>query len=65
MRVSVDRDRCMGSGACVFEAPEVFAQDESGIVVLLTERPDEGLYASVQAAANACPVVCINVEDGA
>lgn len=65
MRVKVDRDRCMGSGACVFEAPEVFAQDDDGIVVLLTERPDEGLFPAVRAAAAACPVICIDVEEDA
>jgi ferredoxin len=62
MNVTVDRNRCMGSGACVFECPEVFAQDDSGVVILLTQRPDEGLRDAVQAAADACPVECISVE---
>jgi ferredoxin len=63
MTVKVDSDRGMGSGACVFECPEVFAQDDNGIVVLLTERPDESLREAVQAAADACPVACISIED--
>jgi ferredoxin len=63
MTVKVDKDRCMGSGACVFECPEVFAQDKTGIVVLLTDRPEEGLRHTVQAAAAACPVACISVEE--
>jgi ferredoxin len=63
MFVKADGDRCMGSGACVFECPGVFAQDEQGTVVLLTERPDESLREAVQAAAESCPVQCIEVED--
>jgi ferredoxin len=62
MRVEADRDRCMGSGACVFECPEVFAQDDEGIVLLLTEAPDESQRASVVLAAEACPVACITVD---
>ncbi|MUL50093.1 ferredoxin [Mycobacterium sp. CBMA293] len=63
MFVRVDRDRCMGSGACVFECPEVFAQDEQGMVVLLTENPGEGLRDAVLAAEEACPVQCIEVDE--
>jgi ferredoxin len=63
MYVTADRNRCMGSGACVFEAPEVFTQDEQGVVVLLTERPDEIHREAVLAAVDACPVLCIEAED--
>jgi ferredoxin len=52
----------MGSGACVFECPEVFAQDDEGIVLLLTEAPDESLRPSAILAAEACPVACITVD---
>jgi ferredoxin len=50
MFVIADRDRCMGSGACAFECPEVFAQDEQGIVVLLTDNLDQSLRDAVLAA---------------
>jgi ferredoxin len=30
MRVEIDADRCIGSGACVIACPEVFSQDEGG-----------------------------------
>ena len=29
LKVIVDRDKCVGSGECVFTAPEVFDQDEA------------------------------------
>jgi ferredoxin len=35
MRFTVDRDRCIGAGNCVMNAPELFDQDDDGIVVLL------------------------------
>jgi ferredoxin len=63
MYVKADRDRCMGSGACVFESPEVFAQDDDGIVVLLSQGVDESLRSSAQSAADACPVACISLKD--
>ena len=33
--VEVDRDVCIGAGMCVMNAPEVFDQDDEGIVVVL------------------------------
>lgn len=63
MHVKVDSDRCMGSGACVFACPQIFAQDDDGIVVVLSENPDDSLRPSVQAAADECPVACISIEE--
>ena len=33
--VEADVDRCIGSGACVFTAPEVFDVDDTGRVTLI------------------------------
>jgi ferredoxin len=35
VRVTVDREVCIGSGNCVYTAPEVFEQDDEGLVVLV------------------------------
>jgi ferredoxin len=61
--VKVDRDRCIASGSCVLECPQVFAQDDEGLVVVLDEQPDEALRDAVEAAADGCPAACIDVED--
>jgi ferredoxin len=61
--VKVDRDRCIASGSCVLECPQVFAQDDEGLVVVLDEQPDEALRDAVEAAADSCPAACIDVED--
>ena len=62
MQVSVDRDRCMGSGNCVVECPEVFSQEQDGTVILLDARPPEELREKVMAAVGGCPAVCISVD---
>jgi NTE family protein len=38
VRVSVDRARCIGCGACVGRAPEVFDMGSDGIAVVKTDR---------------------------
>jgi ferredoxin len=64
MKVSVDTDKCIGSGQCVLTAPGVFDQrDEDGIVVLLNPDPPADVAADVQQAAALCPALAITVED--
>jgi ferredoxin len=44
--------------------PEVFAQDDDGIVVVLNESPGEELRDAVQEAIDSCPAAIIDaVED--
>lgn len=65
MRITVERDRCIGSGACVFTQPAVFTQDEEdGQVVLVQDVPDADDLASVERAVLMCPVSAIFLESG-
>ncbi|MDQ1041741.1 ferredoxin [Streptomyces sp. V3I8] len=65
MRITVEHDRCIGSGACVFTQPAVFTQDEEdGRVVLLQDVPDTHDLASVERAVLLCPVSAIFLERG-
>jgi ferredoxin len=41
MRVQADRSLCCGGGQCVLSAPELFDQDEMGIVLVLKDLPSE------------------------
>jgi ferredoxin len=60
VKVSVDENRCCGSGSCVLTAPEVFDQrDEDGIVVLLQEETRSD---AVHEAARICPALAIEVD---
>ncbi|AIS02090.1 ferredoxin [Streptomyces glaucescens] len=63
MRITVDQDKCCGSGGCVVAAPDVFDQrDEDGVVVLLTPEPPEDQFRAVQGAATACPSAAITLD---
>jgi len=64
MRVSVDTDRCCGSGNCVLIAPDVFDQTEDeGIVVLRVPQPVDTLQPSVREAARVCPTEAIRFAE--
>jgi ferredoxin len=57
--VQIDWDRCMGSGNCVFWAPETFDLSEDGhaVVVDAAATDEERL----RAAAQGCPVGAISL----
>ncbi|MGW2464956.1 ferredoxin, partial [Streptomyces sp. NPDC001761] len=55
MRVTADRDRCVGSGQCAMLSPEVFDQDDDGLVLVLREVPAADLAEEVHQAADLCP----------
>lgn len=61
LTVIVDLDKCTACGACVLECPEVFDQDDEGIVVLLEDGLPAALSDSVEEAADACPSAVIEV----
>ena len=62
MRVLIDQDKCIASGACVLACPEVFAQDDEGLVVVLQEQPPPELHEKVNEAVRACPATVIWTE---
>ena len=59
MLVNIERDKCIGSGACVIACPEVFGQDDDGLVVLLNDTPPLELQDRVVDASKACPASVI------
>jgi ferredoxin len=62
MQVTTDTDKCICSGGCVFACPEVFDQDDDGIVILLDPNPDEPLRDKVLDAIDACPAAVIELR---
>jgi ferredoxin len=65
MRVAADLDLCQGHQMCQGEAPDVFAFDEdTDLVVVLQEHPDESLHARVESAVRYCPAMALAVESG-
>jgi ferredoxin len=62
MKVSLEKDLCIGAGQCVLAAPEVFDQDEDGTVELLADPSPAEQDEAVRSAAHACPAQVISVE---
>ncbi|MCX5340755.1 ferredoxin [Streptomyces atratus] len=60
MRITVDAERCVGSGMCVLTAGEVFdqRQDDGKAIVLRPEPPAE-TRDSVREAVDLCPAAAI------
>jgi ferredoxin len=58
MKVSVDGERCVGSGQCVDFAPQVFRQGKDGASSVI-EQPSAEQEADVREAWDACPVMAI------
>jgi ferredoxin len=62
VKVEIDWDRCMGSGNCVFLAPETFDLNDDGhAVVLDAGATDE---ARLRVTAEGCPVGAITLSKG-
>jgi ferredoxin len=59
MRLVTEPDRCVASGQCVLIAPQVFDQDNDGMVVLINEAPDAGDWAAVEESIRVCPAAAI------
>jgi ferredoxin len=63
MKISVDRERCCGSGVCVTIAPELFGQHEAdGLVVLRNFSSADFKEKRARAAASACPTSAIRLQ---
>lgn len=63
MKVKVNKDACMGCGACTANCPDVFEYNDEGYAVAkVTEVPEE-LKAQVNDAKDGCPVEAIEVEE--
>jgi ferredoxin len=54
-RIEVDRERCVGSGACEALAPDVFEVDDDGVLVLRRPQPAGDELNDVEDAVQACP----------
>jgi ferredoxin len=62
VRVTIDRDLCIGSGTCTRLAPGAFALDDDEIATVLDpERVD---LAKLRLAAEGCPTEAISVIEG-
>lgn len=63
MRVSVDRDLCIGDGSCVEVCPEVFELRDDGLAYVILDNVPEDLREKVEEAIEVCPVEAIRIEE--
>jgi ferredoxin len=61
-RVEVDRDRCMGTGACVHAKPEVFAIGDDGTAGVI--GPADSGDESLQDVVDECPTAALRLVRG-
>ncbi|MDY6996472.1 MAG: ferredoxin [Actinomycetota bacterium] len=65
MKVEADRELCIQAGNCVMVAPEVFDQDDDGIVVILSEEVEASgeLADRVREAVKLCPSGALSLAE--
>lgn len=62
MTVAVRTDACVGAGQCALIAPDVFDQDDDGIVSVLNSNPIGTDAEAAERAARLCPARAIMIE---
>jgi len=60
LEIVIDEDRCMGSGNCVFWAPETFDLSEAGYAIVLDPAATD--ETRLRIAAQGCPVGAISLS---
>ena len=61
LEIEIDRDVCMGSGSCVFEAPGAFDLDDDTIAFVVD--PAGAPADKILSAARKCPTRAITVNE--
>lgn len=62
MKIVADRDKCVGGGQCVVAAPDLFDQDDDGLVLVLEDQPGTDQSNDAEMAARLCPARAIDIE---
>ncbi len=60
IRVEIDREKCVGSGNCVFWAPATFDLDDEGLSVIIDPAGDTA--DRIRVAVDGCPSNALSME---
>lgn len=63
VKVTVDKDRCVGHGMCEMKASDVFAVDDDGISHVLIDEIPEDHHEAVAEAVASCPSQALRITD--
>lgn len=63
MKVTVDKDRCVGHGICEMKAADVFAVGDDGISQVLFDEIPEDHHETVAQAVASCPSQALRITD--
>lgn len=63
MKVKVDKDSCIGCGACAAICPEIFDLDDDGLSEVKTEEVKNNNIDDVKDAVDSCPTGAIEIEE--
>lgn len=63
MKLKVDKDICIGCGACQAIAPNIFEIDDDGLAICKTETIDSNSIEDALDAKEGCPVNAIKEEN--
>lgn len=63
LNITIDRDECIGDGACCSDAPETFEMDDEDKAVIKAGEGDD--KETILEAARNCPTDAIIIEDKA
>jgi ferredoxin len=63
MKVKVNKDACIGCGACAAICDEVFEINDEGLSEAKVEEVKEELQDEVRDAADSCPTGAIEIEE--
>ncbi|MFF4533503.1 ferredoxin [Streptomyces sp. NPDC001407] len=63
MRVTADRTVCIGAGLCALTAPDVFDQDDDGLVTVLDSAPGADKRPAARQAGGLCPSGAVRITE--
>jgi ferredoxin len=63
VRITIDADRCVGSGDCANVAPQAFEVDEDAGLARVLPGAAQADRPLLQRAAHSCPTVAIALTD--
>ncbi len=62
MKVKVNKEACIGCGACAAICPDVFEIDDEGLSTVKVETVSEELQEDTTEAVESCPTAAIITE---